>query len=86
MSERDNRTRDAGAKLMLETVVMRFGFLPVMHFELWDRYVDGFRAQREEAIQHQLKLVRFSIQYRAGRDLDWIRSYRRYGLPPVPDD
>jgi hypothetical protein len=86
MSERDNRLRDYGARLMLETVILRHGYGPYVFDDLWNAYVHRMRAERLEAIRYQIRLVRFSILYRAGRDRDWIRSYTKYGLPPVPDD
>ena len=72
-----NLLRDRGAQVMLEIVqeFIRYDARTCDWF--WETYRRRFRAEQEEAIEEQLKLVRFSLLHRAGRDADWIRSSRR---------
>jgi hypothetical protein len=67
-------------------VCRKWNFRPVMHEELWTEYLMEVAAIRDEAIRVELARYRFSLLYRAGRDADWVRSYRLYGVPPVQDD
>jgi hypothetical protein len=83
MGEKENRIRDTGARLMLETVMIRWGLPARVYDDLMDRYSARCRADLEEAIQTELRRYRFSILWRKGRDADWIRSMS-YG--PVPDE
>jgi hypothetical protein len=84
-NERECRVRDFGARLMLETLVLRYNFYHRTVDDLWDAYVARLRAEREQAIRYQFTLTRFAMVERAGRDADWIRSFNKFGIPPVPD-
>ena len=76
--------RDRGATLMLDIVLGFMPFDPSATDWFWESYRKRLREEREAAVEHQLGLVRCSVLSRAGRDVDWIRSYRLYGVPPVP--
>ena len=78
--------RDRGATLMLEIVQQFMAFDSTICDWFWETYRKRLPEEREEVIAEQLKLTRFSLVYRAGRDRDWIRSYNRYGVPPVRYD
>lgn len=79
------QARDRGATLMLEAVQKHYFVDFHNHTLVWDEYRKRLRGQSDEAIREHLRNYRFSLLDRAGRDGDWIRSWRRYGVPPVPD-
>jgi hypothetical protein len=78
--------RDRGASLMLEIVLKFMPFDPSAIDWFWEAYRIRLREEREQAMELELARYRFALLHRAGRDVDWIRSYRLYGVPPVPDD
>ena len=86
MSAERNRAQYIGARLMLETLALKFSWQDRLIDICWDAYLKRLRAERIAHIEHEMRRVRFSILYRAGRDADWIRSFNRWGIPPVPDD
>jgi len=79
-------TQHFGARLMLEVIGLKYSWPPSLIEQCWARYMDRVRAERLTAIDDAMKLVRFSLVCRAGRDADWIRNWTKYGCPPIPDD
>jgi len=86
MSKWDHRCQHFGARLMLETIGLKYSWPPYLIEQAWTRYLDRLQNQQLAAVDDQMKMVRFSLVSRAGRDRDWIRSRTKYGYPPIPDD
>jgi hypothetical protein len=81
-----HRGQHIGARLMLETMALKFSWSDRIMYICWEAYLKRLRAERIAHCEHELRQVRFCLVRRAGRDRDWIRSWNRYGIDPVPDD